>query len=428
MSGYKKKTRRERFTALLACILALLMILPMVFMVIGNLTAQAATTTEIQSEINSLRSKNQDLASQKAALKKELDALGAEKDQALSRKSLLERQIGVLEAEIDNLNQQLAQYTALIEEKEREVAENEAKEQAQFELFCRQVRAMEEEGTVSYWAILLSAESFTDLLDRVEMVNNITDYNQKVCDQLVAAREALQESKAQLEQAKADTEEIKATQEATKGQLEGQKAQVQSVINEIKANEKLTQQAIDELNAAAKEMDAEIKKKERELQAAMEAARKNGSTAYQFDPGSGYYWPLPSSCLNVTSFFGPRTHPVTGQYSNHAGTDIGASTGTSIYAAHGGVVITSSYQGTYGECVVVSRGDGVTTLYAHMSKRAVQVGDVVSQGQVLGYVGTTGRVTGPHLHYEIRINGERVDALKYYPNINWINRTGFPYN
>lgn len=432
MSGYKKKNRRERFMAIMACILAILMILPMVFMVVSYWgSAGAATTSQLQSQINDLKSKNKDLSGQKSKLKNELAALGAEKDKALDRKRLLEQQISVLEEEIENLDAQLEQYAALIAEKEVEVAENEAKEQAQFELFCKQVRAMEEEGSVSYWAILLSAKSFTELLDRVEMVNNISDYNQKVCDQLQIARAALQAAKAQLEEAKAETEVLKAQQEEAKADLLNQKAEVQNVINDIKSNEKLTQQAIDELNAAAKAMDAEIAKKEKELQAAIEAARKKDGNAYQFDPGTGYYWPLPSNRVTVTSFFGPRSDPFTGKKSNHSGTDISAPTGTEVYAAHGGVVLTSEYGSganwSYGNFIVISRGDGTTTLYAHMSKRAVKAGDTVSQGQLIGYVGTTGRSTGPHLHFEVRVNGTRQDALKYYPNVNWVNNTGFKY-
>ena len=131
--------------------------------------------------------------------------------------------------------------------------------------------------------------------------------------------------------------------------------------------------------------------------------------------------------VSVTSFYGPRYHPITGEYHNHSGTDIGAYAGTEIYAAHGGVVLTSAYHYSYGNYVVLSRGDDITTLYAHMSKRAVKVGDVVSQGQVIGYVGSTGSSTAPHLHFEVRVKNERQDALKYYPNVQWKNNTGFPY-
>lgn len=424
-----KHSHHSRWTALIACLLAILMILPMIFMILSYLPAAgAASTSQIQSQINSLKEKNKDLNAQKSELKTKLSGIKAEKSAAMEKKDVLERKIDVLREEIGNLDAQLEQYAALIDQTQREVEENEARERAQFELFRRQVRAMEEEGTVSYWAILLSAQSFSELLDRVSMVNDIADYNQEVCDQLQIARAALQASKAQLEQAKAETEEAKAQQEAAKADLQSQESEVQSLINEIKADEKLAQQALDELNAAAKAMDAEIAKKEKELQAAIEAARKKNGNAYQFDPGSGWYWPLPASCVKVNSFYGPRKDPITGKSANHSGTDIGgAPTGTDIYAARGGVVLTSERHSSYGNYVVISHGDGYSTLYAHMSKRAVKAGDVVSQGQVIGYVGFTGRSTGPHLHFEVRLNGQRQDALKYYPNVSWVNNTGFPY-
>lgn len=416
--------------ALVACVLALLLILPMVVMVVSNFTAGAASVSEIQSQINSLKQQNQGLSQQKTDLKNQLSGIQAEKGKAMDRKNNLERQIDLLQEEIDNLNAQLEQYAALIAEKEAQVAENEAAERAQFDLFCRQCRAMEKEGRVSYWSVLFSAKSFPDLLDKVHTVNSIADYNDKICDQLQAARLALQQAKAELEQARAETEAAKAEQKAAQDELAAQKAEVQRLINEIAADEKETQAALDELNAAAKAMDAEIAKQEKELQRAIEAARQSGnSNAYQFDPGSGWYWPLPSNCVKVNSFYGPRKDPISGKQANHSGTDIGgAPTGTEIYAARGGVVLTSAHHSSYGNYVVISHGDGVSTLYAHMSRRAVQVGDVVSQGQVIGYVGTTGRSTGPHLHFEVRVNGVRQDALKYYPNVNWINNTGFPYN
>lgn len=425
-----KKTRRERMMALVACILALLMLLPMVVMVLNATAAGAGSVSSIQSQINSLKEKNKGLSKQKSDLKSQLSGIQAEKGKAMDKKNNLEQQINVLQDEIDNLNAQLEQYAALIAEKETQVAENEAAERAQFDLFCRQCRAMEKEGTVSYWSILFSAKSFPDLLDKVHTVNAIADYNDRICDQLQAAREALRQAKAELEQAQAETEAAKAEQKAAQDELAAQKQEVQALINEIKADEKETQKALDELNAAAKAMDAEIAKQEKELQKAIEAAKKAGNaSAYQFDPGTGWYWPLPSNCVKVNSFYGPRKDPITGKQANHSGTDIGgAPTGTEIYAARGGVVLTSAHHSSYGNYVVLSHGDGFSTLYAHMSKRAVKVGDVVSQGQVIGYVGSTGRSTGPHLHFEVRINGQRTDALKYYPNVNWINNTGFPYN
>lgn len=428
MSKTPKKSRRERWTALIACVLAVLLLMPMVMMVVGNiLSVQGASVSSIQSQINALKGKNKDIASQRSNLKNELKSLQADKNAATKQRNNLEQQINCLQEEIDNLTAQLEQYAALIVEKEQEVADNEAREAAQFALFQKQCRAMEKEGTVTYWSILFTADSFSDLLDKVNTINAIADYNQSVCDQLQAARDALQQAKAELEQAEADTETAKAEQEAAQTELEGQKREVQSLISQIAADEKATQQEIDKLDKAAKEQDAEIAKLDKQLQKLIEEARKNSSNQYQFDPGTGFYWPLPKERVSVTSFFGPRTHPLTGKYHNHSGTDIGAYSGTEIYAAHGGIVLTSAYHNSYGNYVVLSRGDGITTLYAHMSKRAVKVGDVVSQGQVIGYVGSTGSSTAPHLHFEVRVNGERQDALKYYPNVQWKNNTGFPY-
>lgn len=427
MKNAPKRSRRQRLTALLACVLALLLLLPMVMTVVGSLSAMGASVGDIQSKINALKGKNKDLASQRSNLKNELKSIQADKNAAVNKRKNLEQQINYLQEEIDNLTAQLEQYAALIVEKEQEVADNEAREAAQFALFQKQCRAMEKEGTVTYWSILFAADSFADLLDKVNTINAIADYNQGVCDQLQAAREALQQAKAELEAAEAETENAKAQRESAQTELEGQKREVQALIKEIAADEKATQAEIDKLDKAAKEQDAEIKRLDKELQAAIEKARKNASNQYQFDPGTGFYWPLPKERVSVTSFFGPRTHPITGKYHNHSGTDIGAYSGTEIYAAHGGIVLTSAYHSSYGNYVVLSRGDGVTTLYAHMSKRAVKVGDVVSQGQVIGYVGSTGSSTAPHLHFEVRVDGERKDALKYYPNVKWKNNTGFPY-
>ncbi len=424
------KSRRERLAALVACLLAALLLLPMVGMAVSSVVnAQAASVSSIQSQIDSLKQKNRDLAQQKTDLQRQLGDIQTQKGQAIDRKNNLERQIDLIQDEIDNLDAQLEQYAALIAEKEAEVAENEAQERAQFELFCRQCRAMEKEGRVSYWSILFSAKSFQDLLDKVHTVNSIADYNDMVCDQLQKTRAALQQAKEELEAAKAETEDARAQQEAARSELAAQKAQVQSLINEIAADEQQAKAALDELNAAAKAMDSEIAQKEKELQRAMAEAQKSGGNTYQFDPGSGFYWPLPANCVKINSFYGPRKDPITGKSANHSGTDIGgAPAGTEIYAAHGGVVLTSAHHSSYGNYVVISRGDGISTLYAHMSRRAVSVGDVVKQGQVIGYVGTTGRSTGPHLHFEVRVNGVRQDALKYYPNVKWINNTGFPYN
>ena len=149
-----------------------------------------------------------------------------------------------------------------------------------------------------------------------------------------------------------------------------------------------------------------------------EAEKKLAAKIAEVDAETGFYWPVPGF-YRLTSGFGWRTHPVYGTRKHHNGTDIAAPGiyGTPIYAAKSGVVITSTKVSSYGNYVVVSHSDGYQTLYAHMSKRAVSVGDVVKQGDILGYVGATGVVTGTHLHYEVWYDGERTDAELYYPNL-----------
>lgn len=428
MKTTPKKTKRQKLVALIACLLALLMILPLVATVVTSISAGAATVSSVQSEIDKLKSKNQSIASQKSDLNKQLKEIKADKNEAISKKNVLEQQINLLQDEIDNLDEQLNQYELLIEEKKTQVAKNEAEEETQFALFCDQVRAMEKQGDVNYLNILFSSTSFTDLLSRLNMVNAIAEYSDKVRENLRAVRSELEAAQAELETAQAETQSAREQQAAAKSELQTKQNEVKTQISAILAEEKETQSAIDELNQTAKDMDAQVKKLEQQLQQLIADSKQSGSSKYNFDTTSGFVWPLPAERVSVTSFFGPRIHPITGKQSNHSGTDIGAYTGTNIYAAHDGVVISSSYESGYGNFVVVSRGDGISTLYAHMSKRLVSVGDVVTQGQTIGLVGSTGRSTAPHLHFEVRVNGTRVDALKYYPNVKWKNNTGFPYS
>ena len=187
-----------------------------------------------------------------------------------------------------------------------------------------------------------------------------------------------------------------------------------ALIQEISGQEDQLQAAEAKLKAAANAMDAEIKRLEKEMAAQIANVPSE----------SGFLWPLPSSWNTLSSLFGSRIHPITGKPNNHTGIDIPASKNTNIYAAKSGVVTTSTYNSSYGNYVVVSHSDGTSTLYAHMNKRAVSKGQTVSQGQVIGYVGTTGSSTGNHLHFEIRVNGNRVDPVDYFKDKTLYVRSG----
>ena len=176
------------------------------------------------------------------------------------------------------------------------------------------------------------------------------------------------------------------------------------LIREISAQEDVLEAAEAALKKQANAVDAEIRAKEKAMQ----------SQIANVPSESGYLWPLPAGYNTLSSLFAGRRHPITGKYHSHTGIDIPAPKNTPIYAAKSGVVTTSIKKGSYGNYVVVSHSDGTSTLYAHMNSRAVKEGQTVKQGQVIGYVGTTGSSTGNHLHFEVRVNGTRKNPTDFF--------------
>ena len=359
-----------------------------------------------QAEIDAMREEADDLKDQQKEIQAKLDALEEDQANAMERKTLLVQQINATQAEINTIAAQIAKYDELIAQKQEELSQAEAEEQAQYELFCERVRYMEEQGEVSYWSILFSSKDFADLLDNAMMVEEIMDYDNQVMDQLIALREQIEQDKAELETARQEQQDAKAEQEAAQANLQAQESEVDALLSQISNQEDELEAREAQLRAASDAATAEIAAAERELAAQIANVPSE----------SGFLWPLPGR-YNLSSLFGSRKHPITGKANNHTGIDIPASSGTSILAAKSGVVTTSTYNNSYGNYVVVSHSDGTSTLYAHMVRRNCSKGDTVSQGQVIGYVGTTGSSTGNHLHFEVRVNGSRVDPINYFTDL-----------
>lgn len=392
---------------MLAVLLAVVLLVSVPEVVVPNVMAVT------QAEIDALKADASGLDKRKAELQKQLKAIAADKNKAMDQKELLEQQIDVIQSEISNINQQIAKYDELINQAQSGIEEKEQEEAELYQLFCERVRYMEEEGDVNYWAILFNATSFPDLLDRLIMVDEIMEYDNAVMDSLVNARKELEESKTQLEQARTAQQEAKDKQVAARKELESREAEVDALISQIKQQQNQVEHSVKELEALAKQMDAEIARKQKELAAKLAAEGKKITSE------TGYKWPL-TDYTNLSSLYAGRIDPFTGKPATHSGIDVPAPKGVKILSAKSGVVLTSAYnKGGYGNYVVVDHGNGNTTLYAHMSSRAVKVGDVVKQGQVLGYVGTTGRSTGNHLHYEIREKNVRIDPVTRYSGLTY---------
>jgi Membrane proteins related to metalloendopeptidases len=362
-----------------------------------------------QKDIDSLRDNADDLATKKKQLESKLDSLSDSKDAILEKKELLDDKVEILSSQIANAEQQIDDYNNLITQTQAELDAAEQKEEAQYELFCKRVRAMEENGKVSYWSVLFKATNFTDLLSRLDFVDEIMTYDQGVIDELKTLQDQITEKKSSLEDEKASSVAAKTELVSRKAELDTQREQANDLVKQIEQNQSDYQDTLDDISAEEEAIQADIVKKSREL-AAQQAAQSGGKTTTA--ALGGYIWPVSSH--KISSPFGSRSSPGGIGSTNHKGVDIsGVGYGTEIHAAKAGTVIVSQYSNSYGNYVVISHGSGNTTLYAHMSSRSVSVGQTVAQGDVIGQTGSTGHSTGPHLHFEITENGSRVNPLNY---------------
>ena len=363
-----------------------------------------------QKDINSLKGSASDLAAQKKNIQSKLDALTDDKEEAVQKKELLDDQVSVIASQISNVESQIEGYAALISQAEADLADAQQKEEAQYQLFCKRVRAMEERGTISYWSVLFKADNFTDLLSRLDFVNEIMDSDQNVINQLQQLQDEIKTKQTSLEQSKADSESAKADLVSKKSELDSRRTEANTLVKQIESNEAEYQETLKSISAEEDAVEARIVKLSKQLAAQQAASGKPSSAAL-----GGYIWPVPSR--TISSPFGKRTSPGGIGSTNHKGVDIsGVGYSATVVAAKAGTVIVSEYSSSYGNYVVIAHGSGNTTLYAHMSSRSVSAGQAVTQGQALGVTGSTGHSTGPHLHFEITEGGVRINPLTYLTN------------
>jgi murein DD-endopeptidase MepM/ murein hydrolase activator NlpD len=367
-----------------------------------------------QADIDSLKKQANDLGSKKSQLKSKLNEIKTNQSTILEKKKLLDDQCDVIQQQIDNVSAQISDYSDLITAKESELADTEAKEEKQYALFCERVRAMEENGTVSYWEVIFKATDFSDLLSRLDFVNEIMTYDENVIQELRDLRQKITDDKAALESDKANLESAKSDLRDRESELSSQVDEASAMMEQLDAQSDEYAATLEQINDEEEAIQAEIVKKSRELAASAQHGTPSGTVSATTWTGSGgYIWPEAVS-KKISSPFGTRSSPGGIGSTNHKGVDIsGVGTRTQVLAAKSGTVIVSTYSSSYGNYVVVSHGSGNTTLYAHMSALKVSAGQYVKQGTVLGITGSTGHSTGAHLHFEVTEGGERVNPLQY---------------
>ena len=409
---------KKKAISIVCIILAFLMMVTLVVSVIGSLGALAAGG---QDQIDALEQQKSELQSQQASIQTNIDDLIAQQADVIDQKAAMDEKNELARQEIELINEQIDVYTGLIEDKAEELEKAEAAEQAQYELYRKRVRAMEEEGSYTYLDILFQCRSLSDVLSAIDMIGEIMDSDKRLFEEYKTARETTEQVKAEYEATLAQLGEKQETLEVEKAELEEQIAAAVEVINQLQDDIDAAKAEYAKAAAAEAAAQASINAIIAQMQAEEEAARQEAAQNNQQYTGTGstatgtYIWPCPSSTY-VTSAFGMRDHPLFGDERPHSGIDIAGSAGSEVLAADSGTVAVATYSSSYGNYVTIYHSNGDYTLYAHMSSLAVSAGQSVTQGDVIGYVGSTCWATGPHLHFEIRVNGSTVDPLSYFSN------------
>ena len=388
------KRKPGAVSALLALVIFALAILPV-----------SPALAVSQSEIDALEEQRDELKAEREGMQAEIDALKDEQAGVLEQKRILDEQNEVYRQELELIEEQVSLYTRLVEEKAAELEKAMAAEDEQLATYRQHVRAMEENGKYTYLSIIFGSRSLSELMSNLDMIGEIMEADKRIYDQYTAARENAEEIKAEYEATLEQLNDKQAEYEAEKAELEEKIAEASAMISQLEEEISSNYELYLEVLAQEEALEGDIQSMIAELER-QEAANSITSTGT-------YIWPLPG--YSPGSAYGWRMHPIFHEMRFHAGEDIGAPSGTPILAADSGVATVIPDNGNgYGNYIMINHGGGRVTLYAHMSAFAISGGATVAQGQVIGYVGSTGNSTGPHLHFEVRVNGATTDPKQYF--------------
>ena len=434
-------------------VIAIIMAVLMLMMLIVSVIPVSAFAEVTQADIDEAQRKKDELVAQRQASQEKIDKLKEQQASVLEQKAALDERNEYAKQQLALVQEQIGMYSEMITEKMKEVEAAKNREEEQLERYRTRVRAMEENGGYNILTLVFNAESFTALLTSLDDIGEIMESDRRLEDEYIAARQEHERVQAEYEEEKAGLEAKQTELEEEKVELEGLLAEADQL---LKALEEDIEKAIREYEiaeaaraAAAAELSnlvAELNRQNQQIanannnnnaNAGGNAGSTGGNTGNTGSSGNGglisagsegvqgtgsLVWPVPCS-HTVTSRFGPRTHPITGKYTNHNGMDIDGygHDGYPIVACDAGVVVAAKWSDSYGNYVMIDHGNGMQTLYAHMSGMAVKYGDTVTQGQTIGYLGSTGWSTGTHCHLEVYVNGSRTDPEAYFTGMTFYN-------
>ena len=402
----KKKTVR-----LISCVIAGVLVLAMVLAIVaeGIVFAGAASSSELKNKLS-------DLEDQKAAVKEQIAELAKQASDIEATRKALQSEIDLTKEEITTVEAYIARLQQQIDVKTTELTAAEKALEEKEDRFAQTVRTTYEQGDSSYLEVLLNSSSFKDLLTRMEIVSSLMEDNKRVVAEYKAAKEDIEQKKTDLESTQNDQKEYQQNLSYKVDELAASEAQQKALQESVEAYKAESEAEYDRIANEMQNVSNQIAEQSRKE--AEEAARKaassgatSGGTATRYS--GTFVWPLPGY-TNASSAYGWRTHPIFGTRKFHAGEDIPAPTGTAIVAAQSGTVTTAGWVSGYGNYTVISHGNGVMTAYGHQSAIYVSVGQTVSAGETIGAVGSTGNSTGPHLHFEVYVNGSTQNPMSYF--------------
>jgi len=426
--------KRKLLTSILAGILAAVMLLGIVGM-IAPIVGAEKNSTEIQNEIDELEDKKAEIDDQIAELEKQLSSNMDEMEAIVAQKNIIDQEVFLLHQQVSNINAQISAYSDLIADKQEELDLTQARLEQLKAQNQERIRAMEKNGSLSYWSVIFKANNFFDLLDRLKMVQEIADADRRRMEQISLAAQAVAQAKGELETEKSALESTKVELNASQAQLEEKRAEADVLLAQLVAKGEEYEILVEEAESNAAQLEHQILEKQEEYDEAkdreyQEYLKKlqqqqqqqqqqqkpnySGGTAGAPNTVGGVEWLVPISYTRFSSPFGYRIHPVYGDWRFHYGVDLSAPAGTPIYASRGGVVTTTAYEaGGAGYYVNIDHQDGFSSRYLHMTHYIVSPGQYVYAGQVIGYCGSTGASTGPHLHFSVYYNGTAVNPADY---------------
>jgi len=385
-----------RKQSLFVKIMAIVALVAFVFVsLISAFPAMIANAETAQEKIDSSLKKQKEI-------KDQITEAEGRKQSALEVYNEIDKDVTTLQAKVDSINADVISSQTKIDEKDEELQKAKEECDRQYEDYCERARVLLQKGTVSYLEILINSTSFADFITRISLVKEISAYDNAKLNEL--------------KEYAAEIEELKKELEAENKRLVGLKDEADTQMAALKSKQEESKKVLDEIMADIAQYEKALKAQEAAEAAAREEIRRltmpSNSSPQTVYTGGKFAWPSTSSY--ITSPYGTRTHPVTGQVKTHTGLDIGAAMGTNIFAAAEGTVLVAGWNaGGYGNYVVIDHGGGLTTLYAHCSSLNVSAGQKVSRGQVIAKCGSTGMSTGPHLHFEVLQNGAHTNPSAY---------------